>query len=505
MSRLFALTLLSGLVCPLGATTLHVGAGHPWANLEAAAGAASPGDTILFHGGTYSGGQYVANLSGNASAWITILAAPGEEVIVSGGGTAWQLSDPSYVAIEGFTFEQQTLNGVNIDDGGDYATPAHHVQIRSCRFREINATGNNDLLKLSGLDDFEISHCTFADGAEGGSGIDMVGCHRGTIQHNSFARMGSNAIQAKGGTAEITIARNFFLHCGARTLNLGGSTGLAYFRPLDAPYEASDLLVWANVIVGSDAPIAYVGSVNVHVVNNTIVRPQIWVTRILQETVDPTRFLECGDNSFRQNLIFQGTIRTETNVGPNTRPETFIYADNYWHNYQNPSWSGPALPVPDAGLVLGPDPQFADSLSHNYRLKNSSPAIGLISTGGPPLEDFDLTPYAVPRSAGAFEGNPPSTDVPPESGLPQSVPLLVNYPNPFNASTRIELLLPASGYVSLEVFALDGTLVARLLDGVLESGTHSLTFHAPMLATGTYILRARTPSAQATRRILLIR
>ncbi len=89
----------------------------------------------------------------------------------------------------------------------------------------MNATGNNDLLKLSGVDDFEIRECVFEDGADGGSGVDMVGCHRGLFSRTRFIRMGSNAIQAKGGTRHITIHRCVFEPAGARSLNLGGSTG----------------------------------------------------------------------------------------------------------------------------------------------------------------------------------------------------------------------------------------------------------------------------------------
>jgi len=58
-------------------------------------------------------------------------------------------------------------------------------------------SGNNDLLKLSGLDYFEIRNCEFRNGAEGGSGIDMVSCHHGIIQGNHFENLGSNSIQCK--------------------------------------------------------------------------------------------------------------------------------------------------------------------------------------------------------------------------------------------------------------------------------------------------------------------
>ena len=87
--------------------------------------------------------------------------------------------------------------------------------------------------------------------AAGGSGIDMVGCHHGIIKGNYFENMGSNSIQAKGGTQHITIEGNFFRNGGQRPLNLGGSTGLPFFRPIDATFEAADIKVFSNIIVGS--------------------------------------------------------------------------------------------------------------------------------------------------------------------------------------------------------------------------------------------------------------
>ena len=102
----------------------------------------------------------------------------------------------------------QTGNGMNLDDGGSYESPSNHIRIKNCVFENINATGNNDLLKLSGIDSFWVSHCVFTNGAAGGSGIDMVGCHFGTIEDCSFSQLGSNSIQAKGGSADLMITRN---------------------------------------------------------------------------------------------------------------------------------------------------------------------------------------------------------------------------------------------------------------------------------------------------------
>ncbi|MBK8627365.1 MAG: hypothetical protein IPN86_17905 [Saprospiraceae bacterium] len=63
-----------------------------------------------------------------------------------------------------------------------------------------------------------------------GSGLDMVGCHRGQIIGNTFKNLGSNAIQAKGGTSDIEILRNTFENGSARALNLG-KYRINIFRP----------------------------------------------------------------------------------------------------------------------------------------------------------------------------------------------------------------------------------------------------------------------------------
>jgi hypothetical protein len=476
----------------LFAETLHVGQGQPYVNLEDAAGQVLPGDTIMFHEGAYSGGQYVFGLQGTETDWITILAAPNDTVIVEGNGTAWQLSDPAYVSIEGIFFQQQSINGVNIDDGGDYNTPAYHVRFVNCTFRDMNASGNNDLLKMSGVDHFQVIACNFMNGSAGGSGIDMVGCHWGMIKSNYFNGMGSNSIQAKGGSQYVEISQNSFIDGGLRSLNLGGSTGLTYFRPMDAPFEAADLQVYSNIFVGSQAAIAYVGSINVEVVNNTIFKPVKWVTRILQESVDPDRFIECGDNTFNNNIVYIGNLGTETNIGPNTRPESFIYSNNLWFNYQDGNWSGPDIPVSDPAIIIGNDPLFLDTLNHDFQLNPSSPAIGKVTTSDPPQFDYLGNPFNNPRSLGAIEGNPPTTDIAqiPEKNF--AFELLDNYPNPFNPGTTIKFVLTKTMFVSLKIYNILGEEISSIVSERLSAGTYKYHWNTSQmngLVSGVYFCR----------------
>jgi hypothetical protein len=268
----------------------------------------------------------------------------------------------------------------------------------------MGASGNNDFLKISGLDTFEITQCLFADGAAGGSGIDMVGCHMGQIYQNTFLRMGSNSIQAKGGTQHIRIEANFFEDGGQRTLNLGGSTGLAFFRPQNAPFEAADIQVYSNIIKGSGAAVAYVGCVRVDVANNTIYQPQNWVIRILQETVDTTRFLPCGDNTFRNNIVVTGSsLSRHLNIGPNTAPSTFTFSHNLWYNEANPGASQPQLPVPETAAIAGMNPWLSDPGQNQFALLSGSPAIYSGQAIAGLTYDYFGTAYHEPPSRGAVE------------------------------------------------------------------------------------------------------
>jgi len=377
-------------------------------SLEAAALVAAAGDTILILNGVYNQREDITALSGTATDPIYILAETRGSVIYRGGTEAWHLTDCTHLVIDGFIYEQQTANGVNIDDGGSYETPSQHITIRHCIFRDMNVSGNHDLLKLSGLDDFTIHDCDFINGSTGGSGIDMVGCHRGMIRNNYLDDCGTTGIQAKGGTQFITITRNTIKNLSERGVNLGGSTGLSFFRPplpdpiVDA-FEAADLDVVSNIFIGSRAPIAYVGCVRVKVLNNTIYYPDNWVMRILQENTT-AGFLTCGINDFRNNIIYLDRDITEVNIGPDTDEDRFIFSNNVWYNEQDPGGWSPQLPVTDVDQVIA-DPLFVDAANEDFHLDALSPAI----EAGIPLPEVDLdydgVRYYDPPSSGAYEGN----------------------------------------------------------------------------------------------------
>ena len=91
-----------------------------------------------------------------------------------------------------------------------------------------------------------------------------------------------------------------------------------------------------------------------------------------------------------------------------------------------------------------------------------------------------------------------------ENDVPGAFSLLQNYPNPFNASTTIEFET-AGGLARLDVFDVTGAKVATLVDGELEAGLHSVTWHAGESSSGTYFYRLKDSSGSETRKMTLLK
>jgi len=347
----------------------------PYATLRRAAQLATPGTQIILHEGTYTNSNYITNLQGTATEPIRISAAEGEGPAIldrmGSGNEAIHLVDARYVIIENLVIRRALDNGINIDDGGSYATPSEHIILRNLTVEDIGTGGNHDGIKLSGVDHIYVLGCLIQR-IRSGSGIDMVGCHHSIIAYNEFRDGGSNATQTKGGSEDILILGNLCVDAGARAFNMGGSTGAPYFRPIDAPFEAKNIRAIGNVIVGSDAAVAYVSLVDGLAANNTIYLPTRWVLRILNEN---TSKLPTQNGRFCNNIVWfrQSMLSTYVNIGPNTLPETFQFCNNLWYAEDNPGFSGPSLPAPETDGIYQIDPQFTVA-GQDFHLLRSSPA-----------------------------------------------------------------------------------------------------------------------------------
>ena len=361
------------------------------AELRAAARAAGPGTRIELAPGIYEGGLYLENLQGEKGMPIVIAGVdPKTPPHLKGGRVGIHLVNPFFVELRDLTISGAGDNGISIDDGGKYTPKPRGLVLDQLRVTDIGPRGNHDGIKLSGIDGFHIENCVIERwGIESGGGIDMVGCHDGLIVSNHFqhhadpAKTGGTGIQAKGGTKNIVIRQNSFEHAGARSLNLGGSTGLQFFRPpLDQwpegepRYEASDITVEGNTFIGSTAPFAFVGINHAVVRYNTVYVPGKWAMRILQENKEPG-FVASRCGVISNNIfVFRSDQWTENgvNLGPDTAPDTFRFTNNLWFCIDRPETSKPRLPTPEVDGVYGVDPQLRDPTHSDLRVKPGSPA-----------------------------------------------------------------------------------------------------------------------------------
>lgn len=363
------------------------------AEFRSALRTATAGTRIELAPGDYAGGFHAAGLRGERDRPIVVAAADAKRPPrFVGGANGIHLSDPVFVELHNLTFTGATNNGLNIDDGGKYSSAPRGLVLRGLRIADVGPKGNCDGIKLSGLDGFRVENCVIDRwGIGSGSAIDMVGCHAGVIEGNTFRHVedqtstGGNAVQTKGGSRDIVIRKNRFEHAGTRAVNAGGSTGKPFFRPpLDrwpsgeAPYEAKDIVIEGNTFIGSGAPLAFVGVDGATARFNTIYRPGRWAMRILQETRLP-EFAPCRNVVVSDNIIVfhsQSWAEGGVNIGGGAAPETFRLARNHWFCLDRPDRSTPKLPTAETDGVHGTDPQFVDREKLDLRLKETSPAKG---------------------------------------------------------------------------------------------------------------------------------
>jgi hypothetical protein len=83
--------------------------------------------------------------------------------------------------------------------------------------------------------------------------------------------------------------------------------------------------------------------------------------------------------------------------------------------------------------------------------------------------------------------------------------LAQNYPNPFNPSTSIAFSLEEAGLVNITVYDVTGRLVATLVNGVHEAGSHSVEFNAAGLPSGIYMYRMVAGDFSAVQKMVLMK
>ena len=95
----------------------------------------------------------------------------------------------------------------------------------------------------------------------------------------------------------------------------------------------------------------------------------------------------------------------------------------------------------------------------------------------------------------------------PKSETPKEFVLLPNYPNPFNPETKISFGLPNSSHVKVEIYDIAGRSVRTLIDRVMASGYHQVTWNGKndigdLVSTGVDLCRLNASGYRKTLKLV---
>jgi hypothetical protein len=138
---------------------------------------------------------------------------------------------------------------------------------------------------------------------------------------------------------------------------------------------------------------------------------------------------------------------------------------------------------------------FSDRVTsgHSTRLLIVSPETDeLFSFDG----NFEISEIIVANS---------QTSVSVELPLAVSFRLKEAYPNPFNPTTTIELYMPVSGDIKVEVYNLLGQSIATLSNGYKDAGTYNLTWNAGNASSGMYFVKAQAEGFTQIQKLMLVK
>ncbi len=107
-------------------------------SLRNALRALRPGTTLKIGPGEYPGGHAVAGVER-----LTIEALdPQQPPVFKGGKTGFQFSRCTDLTLRRLRFSGQSVNGLNLDDGGDLARPVTGITLEQIEVGDIGPTGN---------------------------------------------------------------------------------------------------------------------------------------------------------------------------------------------------------------------------------------------------------------------------------------------------------------------------------------------------------------------------
>lgn len=89
--------------------------------------------------------------------------------------------------------------------------------------------------------------------------------------------------------------------------------------------------------------------------------------------------------------------------------------------------------------------------------------------------------------------------------IPDSFELLSVYPNPFNPETTIQVELPQSAEVMIELYNVSGRQLSTIHEGILNSGQHIFRLNMQSFASGIYFIKLSTEGVVKVQPVTLLK
>jgi len=92
-----------------------------------------------------------------------------------------------------------------------------------------------------------------------------------------------------------------------------------------------------------------------------------------------------------------------------------------------------------------------------------------------------------------------------DDSTPGAYKLSAAYPNPFNATTRIEFTSPDVNNIEVNVYDITGQLVTTLFEGAIFAGNHQVVWNARDNANGVYLISLESEYFNAVQKVTLLK
>jgi hypothetical protein len=284
-------------VSPTGDDSMPGSESQPWGSFQYAVDSAHPGDAVCFREGNYvvEDTVYVTG-SGTSEAPIILIAYPGEQPVLDGGGIVSDLLvlelHASYIRISGFTLRNFKSWGVDLNGENRYVH-LDHLTVEGGEAGVHFTYGEDDLAPPEGG---SVEHITLEDSLIYNSQYTGVDCTPGPCNNMIFRRLevyGSGLIgESSFGADGIAVSRGYPVLVEDCYIHDNGGDGID-LNSRDRQGHASEVIVrrnsvvrnhqngiklWAggrmenNILWGQGNSAIWIGTFhsNLEVVNNTI-------------------------------------------------------------------------------------------------------------------------------------------------------------------------------------------------------------------------------------------